>query len=421
MKTIKFIILSCIISMPLSAAVYEASTLHNAVSRAETVQQLFIDRWGILKDKNFYIDLYGKINWIFDFNVNTYNSGNGKYEPTDLNLVRTYGSLALVYPVTEFRATKDDSDLLFSFSTTGFHYGLTRNVEIDRGSAGSETTTDYKHSQFFDDIYAFSILWRPYFILHAGYIFNKEYMPKDDGTMSYSDPVSSSKKKFLSTTILEFLDFSINIHDDRPEYTKVDISINKLISLIEDSKKPKTWDIKLRYEYSAAYNDELYDSAWAKRPKDTTFDNYTKDSAKLNVASLLLYYRLTDNFTFDALIGFQKISQDIYTKEPVAASTKIDVSPVKEWYLLFNYEPLPDGIATFKAYTGMSWFWDPAVSIHRDKKSGNGIYGWVIGFDLDLKYVGVELKANYNFSSELKKLVEASDKWAVEGSVFARI
>lgn len=418
----KSILLLCLISTPLSAAVYEASTLHNAVARAETVQQLFLDRWDILQDQNFYIDLYGKINWVFDFNVNTYNSGNGKYESTDLNLVRTYGSLSLVYPVTEFRKTKDDSDFLLSFSTTGFHYGLTKTVEIDRGGAGSETVSDYKYSQFFDDIFAISVLWRPYITFHAGYIINKEYIPDDDGTMSYSDPASSSKKKFFSTTILEFLDFSINIHDNRTEYTRIDVTMNKVISLIEDSKKARNWKLKLRYEYSAAYNDELYDSVWVKCPKDSTDENYKKDSARLNVLSILLYYRMTDNFSFDASTGFQKISKDIYTKESPAASAKIDVTPVKEWSLILNYEPANTGIVHFKAYTGISRFWDPAVSIHRNTtKSGNSIYGWIMGFDLDLKYVGAELKTDYNFSRELKILVEASDKWAVEGSLFVKI
>lgn len=421
MKILKITLLLCLLSSSLSAAVYEASTLHNAVSRSETVQQLFLDRWEILREQNFYIDIYGKINWIFNFSVNTYNAGSGEYEQTDLNLVRTYGSLSLVYPVTEFRTTSDGSDLLLSFTTTGFHYGLTRTVEIDRGSAGSETVTDYKHSQFFDDIYAASILWRPYFILHAGYIFNKEYMPDDDGTMSYSEPVSSMKKKFLSTTILEFFDFSININDDRPEYLSIDISINKLMSIFNDIKKKENWQVKLRYEYSAAYNDEPYDSAWAKQPKDSSDENYSRDSAKLNVVSVLLDYRINELFTIDALIGFQKISSDIYTKESPAESTRIDVSPVREWYLVLNYKPENTGLFHPKVYTGMSRFWDPAVSVHRDSGSGNSIYGWIIGAELDLKYIGAELRADYNFSSELKKLVEASDKWAVEASLFARI
>ena len=31
------------------------------------------------------------------------------------------------------------------------------------------------------------------------------------------------------------------------------------------------------------------------------------------------------------------------------------------------------------------------------------------------------MKAEYNYSGDLKKLIETADKWAVEGSLFLRI
>ena len=70
----------------------------------------------------------------------------------------------------------------------------------------------------------------------------------------------------------------------------------------------------------------------------------------------------------------------------------------------------------------MSWYWDPAIAVHRDKPDkGNALYGWILGAEFDLKYIGVDFKTEYNFSTELKKLMEASDKWALEGSLFLRI
>jgi hypothetical protein len=162
MKRKKIIIILSIIlffHINSSAEVYEASTLHNSVSRSDTVQGLFPDRWDLLKDKNFYFDIYGKINWVFGFNVNTYNSGNNEYESTDLNLIRSYGSMTLAIPLDGHRQSPEKTDCIMAFTATGFHYGLTKTLEVNRSDAGSETITDYKHSQFFDDIYAFSLLW----------------------------------------------------------------------------------------------------------------------------------------------------------------------------------------------------------------------------------------------------------------------
>lgn len=409
--------------IPSHSAVYEASTLYNSVSRAETVQDLYMKRWDILKEKNFYFDIYGRINWIFDFDVNTYNSGSGKYESTELRLTRTYGSMTLALPVGGFRNSEDDTDFIVAFTTTGFHYGLTKDVEIDRGrDAGTETVSDYKHSQFFDDIYAVSFLYRPYFTFHCGYIINNEYVPEDNGTMDYSDPVESYKKKFVGVEIYRFMAFSMNIDDGKPESTKASVTINQVLAFVMDTGSIYFPVITAGYENTTAYNDEIYDPVWVGSPsgKGTTA-SYPKDSAKLNIYSLTVKQRFAGVFIAEAFIGAQHISKKLYTKEN--NPRRINISKAKEWYLLLSYDPLtaPDQFR-LKTYTGMSWYWDPAVRIHRDNPGkGNALYGWIIGCDFDLIYFGGEIKAEYNYSGDLKKLVEASDKWAVEGSLFVRI
>lgn len=410
--------------LPAYPAVYEASTLYNSVSRAETVQDLYMKRWDVLKEKNFYFDIYGKINWVFDFDVNTYNSGSGKYESTDLRLTRTYGSMTLALPISGFRESPDGNDFIVAFTTTGFHYGLTKDVEIDRGGdAGTETVSDYKHSQFFDDIYSVSLLYRPYFTFHGGYIINNEYIPEDDGTMDYSDPVESYRKKFFAVELYKFMAFSMNIDGGRPESTKTSVALNQVLGFVTDTKSIYFPLITLGYENTSAYNDELYDPVWVNTPalKGTTA-SYPKDSAKLNIYSLTVNQRFAEVFTIEGFLGAQYITDDLYTKE-TGNEKKINISKAKEWYLLLSYDPVtsPDQFR-FKAYTGMSWYWDPAVRVHRKNPGkGNAVYGWIIGCDFDLIHFGGDMKAEYNFSNDLKKLVEAADKWAVEGSLFARI
>lgn len=59
------------------AVVYEASTLHNGVSRSDTVQGLFYKRWDNIVEDSLYLDLYCRINWLQGFQVKAYNRGTG--------------------------------------------------------------------------------------------------------------------------------------------------------------------------------------------------------------------------------------------------------------------------------------------------------------------------------------------------------
>lgn len=419
-KTIfSFIILLC--SLNAYSAVYEASTLHNSVSRSDTVQELFLERWDTLKKENFYFDIYGKINWVFGFNVNTYNAGNEEYEPTDLNLIRTYGSMTLALPIGSHRESPDKTDLIVALSATGFHYGLTKTLEVDRGAAGSETITDYKHSQFFDDIYAFSLLWRPYFTLHTGIIVNNEYVPEDEGTVDYFDPEVHYKKYFIAMEFMGDAGYSMNFDDGRPESVKVDITLNPFIAFFGVNQSVYFPVIETGFEYSAAYNDELFDSVWVKTPEGKDIDtDYSRDKAKLLLLSLNVTQRLSRYFTAEGSGSLQYITEKIYERNE---GDKIDPAPAKEWYLILNIDPLraPD-TAGFKAYTGLSWYWDPAISIHRNNPDkGNDIYGWIIGCEMDLVIFGGEVSAQRNYSKDLRMLAETADKWSVEGSLFFRI
>lgn len=419
--TITFTVIQLFLISPLFSAVYEASTLHNSVSRSETVQDLYMKRWDILKEKNFYFDIYGKINWVFDFDVNTYNSGKNKIEATNLRLTRTYGSMTLAIPIGGFRETPENNDFIIALSTTGFHYGLTKKMDVNRGSAGVDSVTDYKHSQFFDDIYSFSILYRPYFTFHGGFIINNEFEPKDDGTIDYFNPVKSYRKKFFAVELYKFMAFSMNINKGKPESTKAIFEINSLLGYVTDVSNIYLPVVYLGYERTAAYNDEPYDSVWVNTPSGKSLSGiFAKNKAVLNILSLKVKQRLSSLFSAEGFIGTQYITDSIYTKTD---KTKIKVSPAKEWYILLKLDPVsaPDE-GKMTVYTGMSWYWDPAIAIHRNNPGkGNSLYGWIIGGELAFKNFGADCKAEYNFSDDLKKLIEASDKWAVEGSLFFRI
>jgi hypothetical protein len=151
------ILFFCISSISF-AATYDASTLHNSVKRSSSVKDLFIDRWDYIEENRYCFDLFGTINWVSNFQIYTTSRQPGQTgvkKPEGMRLVRTYGGLAFLVPLS-FDSETDTADFMLGFSTYGYHYGRNKKATIKRGTAGNKTITDYKYTQFFDDIYAAS-------------------------------------------------------------------------------------------------------------------------------------------------------------------------------------------------------------------------------------------------------------------------
>ncbi len=187
---------------------YEASTLHNAVARSESVQGLFFQRWQMIQDNNWNFDFYGKINWVPGFKIYTVDRLTDEKKAVDMRLIRTYGGFTWMYQFGEPEPGKESegSDIQLGISTVGYHYGLTRSAKLDRGTAGTETITDYKYAQFFDDIFAASFVWKPYVYFHGGLLMNNIVEPNEDGTMDYFNSSGLKYRWFIASNILGFLD-----------------------------------------------------------------------------------------------------------------------------------------------------------------------------------------------------------------------
>ena len=402
--------------------VYDASSLYNSVSRAETVQDLYLNRWSENKERNFYFDLYGKLNTVADFEVNTYNAGSDEYNVTPLNLTRTYGSLTIAMPFGEFRKDPSESDLVIALDTAGYHYGLTRDVELKGNGAGvSGTATDYKFSQFFDDIYAVSILWRPYLVFHGGMIVSNEYIPRKDGTLKYSDPENSTIMNFYSFDIMGIVNARMNLKGNKSESIRTEINVNSLVGLFEDVSNIYYPVVTIGYENKNSYNDEPYDAVWVGDTSGKSdSSDFKQESARLNIFSIGAKQKIFTRFSIEGFCGVQYIDEDIYSKTDLK---KIDPPLVKEWYAEFKYDPT---IASYgfnsDIYFGISRYWDPSVSMQRDDmEKGDGIYGWVFGYEVNLTYIGGDIRVIYNYSADLKTLVESADKFAFEASLYVRI
>ena len=434
------------------AATYEASTLFNAVARSETVQDLFFQRWEVIQEKELYFDFYGKINWVPGFQINTIKSATGQKEAVDMRLIRSYGSITVNYPILGGYEGKDMSqrlargpeykkeeekegkeeglfkpkNLILGFTATGFHYGLTSESTINRGPAGQETVTDYKFTQFFDDIYAVSLLYRPYFYVHAGVVVNNQIEPNDDGTMDYANSTGRSTRYFVGSNLLSFLNLNAATTKDRMESLAVGLIINKGIDVLTKkySGLPK---ITVTYKMLNLYNDEPYDAVWVKSAsgKSDSMPDSGKDTAQLRTLSASLEKWVGKRLVINAYAELQRTSEKLIDKRTVRASNpagdELHVAPLREAYVSAGYNIVAkDPTQRLMIYFGLSRFWDPAIPVHRDSGYGYSLTGWYASLTWEAPIAGAELKVARNYSSELRKLVETADKYMLEASVYGR-
>jgi len=461
------LILILITVMPLRAAVYEASSLHNAVSRSETVLDLFYDRWERIQDMDLYFDLYGKINWVHNFKVYAVNQGNNQREAVDMRLVRTYGSMTINIPL--FRSysgtmqqrlkpgTGDYGDikgkeqqesallhqepqqqeslisqnnLILGLTATGFHYGLTREGTVDRGAAGSETFTDYKYTQFFDDIFAASLLYRPYFYIHGGIIINRAIEPNDDGTMSYSNTSYSTHRYFVASNLFSFLNMNSTVREDELEELAVGILVNKIVGYINEQASANMPKISITYKQVRLFNDEAYDAVWvssaytdAGTPKTATISDSDRERAKLHTLALTLSGNIGNILYYDFLGEFQRPDRPLIDRR---TNEEIDFSYARDLRATLGLNLLGGAAVQQGEFLiisgGISRYWDPAIPYHRDSGEGYSAIGGL--FKIEGRHflwsaipLGYEFTVSRNHSTELRKLVETVDKWVVEAGI----
>jgi hypothetical protein len=477
---ITFAIMPAIISSS-DAAVYEASTLHNAVARSETVLDLFFERWERIQNMELYFDWYGRLNWVQGFNINAVNQGTKQKESVDMRLVRAYGSITVNIPVIGGYSGEDmrkrlqygtgkyaqieeasqignapqieeangivrdkgapgggkkadeggwikPKNLILGFTATGFHYGLTREGTINRGTAGEETFTDYKYTQFFDDIFAVSLLYRPYFHIHAGMVLSQQFEPRDDGTMSYSDPVERSKRYFVASNLLSFLNLNATTRKDEMESLAVGLIINEMIAYVNKNLGRSFPQLTVTYKQLNLFNDRLYDPVWVESyyisstgtPKSSTMPDSERDEAKLYTLSAGLKGFLGNWFYMDLYAEAQKPSADLVSR---LTQSTINYAVWRDLRALVGYNFLGSSINTgnmIVASVGMSKYWDPAIPIHRNSGTDYHVYGGI--FQLEGRIfaggvpLGMDFRVSKNYSPELRRMVETVDKWVYEGS-----
>lgn len=453
-------------AVSLHAAVYEASSLHNAVSRSETVLDLFYDRWERIQDMDLYFDLYGRINWVHNFKVYAVNQGSGQRQAVDMRLVRTYGSITINIPLLRsYSGTMQErlkpgtgdygdikgkeqqdsallhqgeqqqeglvsrNNLILGLTATGFHYGLTRESTVDRGAAGNETFTDYKYTQFFDDIFAASLLYRPYFYIHGGIIINRAIEPNDDGTMSYSNTSHSTHRYFVASNLFSFLNMNSTVRQDELEELAVGILINQIVGYISEHAGTSMPKISVTYKQIRLFNDEAYDAVWVGSAytdtglKTSTMPDGDRERAKLHTLALTLAGNIGNILYYDLLGEFQRPDRPLYDRR---TSEEIDFSYARDLRATLGVNLLGRAAVRQGEFLilsgGISRYWDPAIPYHRDSGNDYSVVGGL--FKIEGRHfiwsavpLGYEFTVSHNHATELRKLVETVDKWVVEAGI----
>ena len=417
--------------------VYEASTLHNAASRSQTVQHIFYQRWDTIFSNYLTFDAYIQLNWVYDFYINTYNRGSGTTQAVPMRLVRTFSDMAILFsvysPVKEtpdetqpvditdvstFRKPWLDNSILLGFTACGYHYGLTRSVDINRGSAGNESATDYAFTQFFDDIVTITAVFVPYITIHAGVVFNQQIEPNEDGTLDYNFDVSKiSKRYFTLLSIFNTLTWRSTAAKDRLESSDISVNITQFLQLWESIPNflPQTTIGYKRYE---KYNDEPYDPVWVSTSNDksNTMSNNLKQHATLYTYYTTLSKKF-GNFYLATSIELQHVDKTLIDKR---TGQNVSLPLMRLWWAKAGYDLMDMPGWDLIIWFGVNKFYDPAISYH-SKHSDNDTGGWFAMIDGSAPYITLSIKASYNESNELDKLVEAVDKYVIEGSASFRI
>lgn len=419
---------------------YDASTLHNAASRSQTVEQFFFQRWNYITNNYLRFDAYININWVHDFYVNSYNHGTGKTEATPMRLIRTFSDLIVLFPlytpeqsatpdefendntnasVSSFRKPWDNNTFLIGFTACGYHYGLTRTTRVNRGYAGRDLVSDYAFSQFFDDIFALTLMFTPYITLHSGVILNQQLEPEQDGTLDYTfNPSGIKRRYFISINIFDSVAFQSTAVKNNIESSDINVTITKLFSIIHTLPEFIP-DITLGYKYFKKFNDEPYDAVWVHSAigKSNIMLNAFKNHATLYSFYTVLEKKFFNTLYIEANVELQHVDATLIDKRSLQ---KITLPYLRTWLFRGGYDFLDSPGWDMLLWIGVSGFYDPSVSYHSNHKDNKTI-GYCAMIDLSSPYVTFSLKASYNDSIELEKLVEAVDKFIVEGSASFRI
>jgi len=260
-------------------------------------------------------------------------------------------------------------------------------------------------------------------------IVNNQIEPNDDGTMDYTEKSELSTRWFVSSELFDFLTGTATALGDEVESFSMELALTELAGLFTGPVGQSVPRFTLVFRRTALYNDEPYDSVWVRSAtardgttsKDLNLADGLKERAALYTLGLLVEENYRNRVFFDIYAEGQKPTERLISK---TTDERIEVSPLRELRasLGYNFFAGTGGtLSTFKMILsgGASRYWDTAAPLHRERGDGYVLYGGFGSLRLEAPWIGMELRASYNHSVELRRLVECAEKAVLEGSFFA--
>jgi hypothetical protein len=227
--------------------------------------------------------------------------------------------------------------------------------------------------------------------------------------------------------MLSCINLNATTTSSKMEKIAASFELTGLIGLLTPVPKliPK---ITVGYKMLNQYNDSPWESVWVGSltaadgsTKNSYMDSSLRQHARLHTVSLLVQEELGNLILADFFYEYQYCAKTLYEKRNNA---KLTLEPTREirgsiGLNVFGFgEPTPERlIISF----GMGKYWDPGIAVQRNKGASLTAVGYIFKCTYEAPIWGAELMVDYNYSGELRKLIESTDKVALECSAYFRI
>jgi hypothetical protein len=307
----------------------------------------------------------------------------------------------------------------------GYHYGLDRNITIERGSKGSYTAKDSVGVHHYDDIYAASLILKDWFVLHAGIIINDTQILSGRPDFTIIGTENAKRSGFLTLNLLNSFNYSTSALRTPSKDSRFSVAFKPLLKITGISDSFYIPHLVAEYRSQTVYSENPSDPVYVDTPYTSegilkTTANTPQDSATAEFS----YYDISCDQSFKLFyyrfnMVLQQCRSDLYYRSNLE---QVEVPLVKEASFLAGLCLNPydrPGIGLFVGY-GRSTCWNPAFPGLTEEQGNDTLKGWCFEAGIDLLFCGFVFRTYRDYTTSLDILPESYDHVFNEFRFYAR-